>query len=186
MAIAVTTCAASLSLAACSAGITTLRPAATGSRAPSPAGSMARPSPSASPSPNTADTFNVGGLIGSFPVPPGAQLVGNLRCGKQVLLEFGSVVPSRAASFYSSALPRAGYTITTTMASGIAQGMAEFQFTGHGYTGQITAVANLKAEASAAPSTADLPTNLTSNFLEITLSQRGWAGTADCPNLSAP
>jgi hypothetical protein len=204
MAMAMTTCAAGLSLAACSAGITTARPA----ESPSPTASRTASSPTAShstpaaptPSPShttpvaasPADMVRVDAPIGTFPVPQGAQVVGNIQpCGKQILLELSSVTPSQASTFYASALPRAGYTVTlNTLDSdpdtGAPQGIAEFTFAGHGYTGLIIAAADLGAEASAAPSMAALPSNMVKNTLEIWLAPRGTASTPECPNLAAP
>jgi hypothetical protein len=130
--------------------------------------------------------------VGTFPVPQGAQVMDNtMPCGKQVILELSSVTPSQASTFYTSALPRAGYTVTDdTLGSdpktGAPQGMAEFAFAGHGYTGMIIAVANLGAYGSADPSIAPLPSNITKNYLEIVLAPRGTASTPDCPNLAVP
>jgi hypothetical protein len=126
--------------------------------------------------------------IGSFPIPNGAQLVANMPCGKQILLELSSVTPAQASTFYASALPRAGYNITNTLTSGpntgTPQGMTEITFTGHRYTGVIIAMANLGAKASAdpsmGPSIADLPSSITKNFLEISLTPPGAASTSAC------
>jgi hypothetical protein len=130
--------------------------------------------------------------IGTFPVPHGAQVVANMMpCAKQVLLELSSVTPPQASIFYASALPRAGYKTTfNTLASdpntGAPQGMAEFMFSGHGYTGVIIAMANLGAEASADPSMAALPSNIAKNDLEIALTPAGTANTSKCPTLTGP
>jgi hypothetical protein len=188
MAMAVTTCAAGLSVTACTAGITSTGPAT----APSPASSRTASSPASAASHTTSaasspvDTVNVGAPIGSFPIPHGAQLVANMAnipCAKAVLVELGSVTPAQASAFYTSALPRAGYKITgNTLASdphtGAPQALAEIMFTGHGYTGLIIAIANLGAEASADPSMAGLPSNITKNAVEISLTPPGASG---CP-----
>lgn len=187
----VTICAASLSLAACSAGITSANP----EKSPSAAASRAGSSPAASPSHATSasagagSTVRVDAPIGSFPIPRGAQVVANMPCGKQVLIEMSSVTPAQASSFYTAALPQAGYQITdNTLNSdpntGAAQGMAEFTFTGHGYTGLIIAMANLGAEASADPSVADLPSSISKNALEISLTPTGTTGTTSTPGCS--
>ena len=110
-----------------------------------------------------------------------------MACGKQILLELGSVTPVQASTFYTSALPRAGYkitnnTLTSDPNTGSPQGMAEFTFTGHGYTGLIIAMANLGAAASAGPSMSGLPSSIDKNALEITLSPPGTANTFACPS----
>ena len=122
--------------------------------------------------------------IGSFPIPHGAQLVANMPCGKQILLELGSVTPVQASTFYTSVLPRAGYKITNNILTSDPNtgGMAEFTFTGRGYTGLIIAMANLGAAASAGPSMSGLPSSIAKNALEITLSPPGTANTSACPS----
>ena len=189
MAITVTTCAAGLSLAACAAGITSANPETSPSAAASRAGSStaASSSHSTSASAGAGSTVRVDAPIGSFPIPRGAQVVANMPCGKQVLIELGSVTPAQASAFYTAALPQAGYQITdSTLNSdpntGAAQGMAEFTFTGHGFTGLIVAMANLGAEASADPSVAGLPSSITKNAVEISLTPTGTAGTSACPS----
>jgi hypothetical protein len=180
----VTTCAASLSLAACSAGITTASPAAsrspaTNRTAPSPTSTASHPaSPRASPSP--ADTLGVDAPIGSFPVPHGAHVLSNLTCDKQVLIELSSVPPAKASSFYVSELPRAGYQITSDIggtAPGASGPIIEINFTGHGYQGLIIAVSDLGALPSTGPTPAGLPSSLTKNFVEISLTPPGKTGT---------
>jgi hypothetical protein len=108
-----------------------------------------------------------------------------MPCGKQVLIELGSVTPAQASDFYNAALPQAGYQITDSTlnsdpSTGAPKGMAELTFTGHGFTGLIIAMANLGAEASADPSVAGLPGNLAKNAVEISLSPTGTAGTPSC------
>jgi hypothetical protein len=191
MAMTVTSCAAGLSLAACTAGITKANPVTS----PSPTASHNVSSPAASPShtasasasAGSGDTVRVEAPIGSFPIPRGAQVVANMPCGKQDLIELGSVTPPQVSTFYTSALPRAGYkvtnnTLTSDPNTGTPQGMAEITFTGHGYTGLIIAMANLGAEASADPSLADLPSDMTKNAVEISLSPPGTANTSTCPS----
>jgi len=189
MAMTVTTCAASLSLAACTAGITSANPETSPSAAASRAGSSpaASPSHATSASAGAGSTVRVDAPIDSFPIPRGAQVVANMPCGKQVLLELGSVTPAQASDFYTAALPQAGYQITdSTLNSdpntGAPQGMAELTFTGHGYTGLIIAMANLDAEASADPSVAALPGSIAKNAVEISLTPTGTAGTPTCPS----
>ena len=186
MAMAVTTCAVGLSLAACSAGISTKSPPTT----PSPDTSRTVSSPTASPSTtlasaSPAETISVAAPIGSFPIPHGAQVVANMHCSDQFLIEIDPVTPVQAQTFYASALPRAGYTITSSFLSsdpntGAANGLAEIMFTGHRYTGDIIATANLGAESSADPSIGPLPGNVSKNFVEIWLSPPGKTGPPQC------
>jgi hypothetical protein len=185
MAMAVTTCAAGLSATACTAGISSAGQATS----PSPAASRTASSP-ASPASRTgpataspADTVSVGAPIGSFPIPHGAQVMANMPCGKQFLVEVVSVTPVQASTFYTSALPHAGYKITlSTMSSdpdtGAPQGMAEIMFTGHGYTGLILAFASLRAAATGGASHVKLPGSLAKNIVEISLSPAGVASTS--------
>ena len=145
--LALVACAAGLSLAACSAGVTaaTSTPAAsrsTGSSASSTASASSSPSNSSSP----GRTVTVEGLISTFPIPSGAKLDENVTDDKTILIFLSSVTPSDVSSFYASALPRAGYTITTnsvTDLNGIK--IAAIEFTGHGYKGAISAASKLPA-----------------------------------------
>lgn len=110
-----------------------------------------------------------------------------MSCGKQDLIEVGSVTPAQASTFYTSALPRAGYkitdnTLTSDPNTGTPQGMAEITFTGDGYTGLIIAMANLGAEASADPSLAGLPSSMAKNVVEVSLTPPGSASTSTCPS----
>jgi hypothetical protein len=190
VAMAVMTCAAGLSVAACTAGITTPRP----TTSPSPAASHTASSPAAAPShtasssASPADAVSVDAPIGSFPVPHGAQVLYNIACDKQVLIDLSSVTPSQASTFYTSALPRAGYKITSNSLlagtqPGVSASAAQIEFTGHGYNGQITAVSNLGSLASIGPSPAGLPSSIAKNFFAITLTP---PGTAGCAATTAP
>lgn len=175
---ALATGAAALSVAACTAGITT----------PSPAPSHSPPvaaSHTSSAAPSSPATVNLGAPIGNFPVPHGAQVVANMPCGKQLLLELSSVTPPEASSFYASALPQAGYTITVNTLTadpdtGAPRGMTEITFGGRGYTGLIIAMANLGAGATANPSMASLPASISKNFMEVSLSPKGTPSSAAC------
>jgi hypothetical protein len=191
LAMTVTSCAVGLSLAACTAGITKANSVTSPSPTASPTASRhvspptASPSHTASASADSGDTVRVEGPIGSFPIPRGAQVVANMPCGKQVLIELSSVTPPQASTFYASALPRAGYrvannTLTSDPNTGTPQGMTEITFSGHGYTGLIIAMANLGAQASADPSLAGLPSDMTKNAVEISLSPPGTANTSTC------
>jgi hypothetical protein len=92
----------------------------------------------------------VGGSIGTFPIPSGARVVENVSYGKQIAVILSSIGPARVSGFYTSALPRAGYTITgnsmTTLNNGAG---AAINFTGHGYKGTIGAVSGSLASPAA-------------------------------------
>ena len=190
MAMAVTTCAAGLSLAACTAGVTTASPATSRSSATSPAASSpaAATSP-ASPAPaSSADTLRVDAPIGSFPVPPGAQVIFNSTCNKQIVIELSSVTPAQASSFYTAALPQAGYKITSNSllaetGTGLPGSVATIEFTGRGYKGTISALANLGALATTGPSPAPVPSSIAKNFLAIELTP---PGVPDCDGSAGP
>ena len=186
---AVITCAAGLSLAACSVGITSARPGTS----PSPSASRAGPLPtassshspavpssrSASPSPATVAMVAVNAPIHSFPIPAGAQVSFNISCPKSIGLAVSPVTPAQSSAFYTAELPRAGYKIQDNFTM---DGIVEFDFSGHGYTGSIAAFADLGAEASANPSSVTLPSDLTKNVVEITMTASGTPDTYICPN----
>lgn len=168
------TCAAGLTLAACSAGITGASP----TKAPTtPASARTAPTPTrpaASPSQSvTAGTATVAGL-GSFPIPAGAHVETSIACGKGDIVQAGPVTPSAASAFYASALPRAGYTVSTdTLGSdpntGAPKGIATMMFSGHRYSGVIIAMANLSSAGSGTASMPAMSGSLTHDVLEITL-----------------
>jgi hypothetical protein len=85
----------------------------------------------------------VSGPIGRFPLPPGAQLIEDGTDNGHYDIVFGSVSPSEASRFYTTALPRAGYTITSnSSAAGDSFSGTGIWFTGHGYNGQIGALSS--------------------------------------------
>jgi hypothetical protein len=132
---ALAACAASLSLAACTAGITTTSLATTSPAAPSRASASA--SPSASPA-VASRMIQVSGKVGSFPVPAGAKVVQNIGSSQETVVIFSKITPAKVSSFYAQALPRAGYTVTAN--SVITQSgntVTYIQFTGHGLKGNI-------------------------------------------------
>jgi hypothetical protein len=123
-ALAAAACTAGISLAACSV-TTTASPAPS----PAPAGS----------------TVSVNGPLGGFPIPPGAQVIEDSTDSGHYSIVFGSVSPSAAASFYVTALPRAGYTIIShSSATGNSFSGTGIWFTGHGYNGQIGALSSFQ------------------------------------------
>ncbi len=143
---AVATGAAGLSLAACGATGTTAGPA----KPASPAGGRTASS-SAAPASHTAPgcagsggSVTVNAQLGSFPIPPGAQVIENISAGKLTGIVLSPVTPSEMSGFYTSALPRAGYKITVTENdTGSAAALAEILFTGRGYMGVAGAAASL-------------------------------------------
>jgi hypothetical protein len=146
-ALVLTACAASLSVAACSAGT----PSASSSTASSPAASSAAsksPVPIVSSAVPTSGpaiagrTLQINGKIGSFPVPAAAKIGENMAGGSALLVVFGSVAPADVARFYATALPQAGFTVTTnSLVTQGGQHGAVIQFTGHGFKGNIDSVA---------------------------------------------
>jgi hypothetical protein len=151
-ALALTACAASLSVAACSAG--------TPSTASSSAASSASGSKSAVPVVSSAvptsgpaiagRKLQINGKIGSFPVPAAAKVGENLSGGSSLLVVFGSVAPADVARFYATALPQAGFTVTSNaLVSQGGQHGAIIQFTGHGFKGNIESVAQFPGAAVA-------------------------------------
>jgi hypothetical protein len=140
--------AAGLALAACAGGISTVSPAASPSSASTPAtasssaSAPATASSSASPAATlrgtgTSRTVSVGGGVGSFPIPPGAGVLDYSSASGGYDLVLDGATAAATFSFYTTALPKAGYTITQ---EGSAAGAAGIQFTGRGYRGSIGAV----------------------------------------------
>jgi hypothetical protein len=149
-ALALACCAASVSVAACTAGITTASTTAapaTSTLAPSHSASVPAAASSRAPS---GRMIKVTGSVGSFPVPAGAKVTENIAIDqKDIVVAFSSVTPANVSSFYATALPRAGYTISGN--SVVTQGggtVAFIFFSGHGYKGDIGALS--KAPASEA------------------------------------
>jgi hypothetical protein len=187
LAMAVTISAAGLSLAACSAGVTSASPAKSKSPPVSHTASSLAGAASHTPSPSPAATVRVNAPIGSFPIPQGAKVAYDISCPKQISIILSPVTPSQASTFYTTALPRAGYKIVDNITSsdpntGSPGGLVEIEIAGHGYTGAIAAMANLGAAASADPSIGNLPSNLTKNVVEITMSADGTPEAYICPS----
>jgi hypothetical protein len=184
LAMAVTISAAGLSLAACSAGVTSASQAKSKSPSVSHTASSLAGAASHTPSPSPAATVRVNAPIGSFPIPQGAKVAYDISCPKQISIVLSPVTPSQASTFYTTALPRAGYKILDNISSsaGSPGGLVEIEIAGHGYTGAIAAMANLGAEASADPSIGNLPSNLTKNVAEITMSAPGTPEAYICPS----
>jgi hypothetical protein len=132
-------CAASLAVAACSAGTPTASSAGTSTGAPSQGGSASAASSPTAPIPGRS--IAVKGNLGSFPVPAGARVVENMPGHQSFLLVFGLVTPADVSRFYATALPQAGFTITTNamLHQGGDTG-AYIVFTGHGLKGNINSL----------------------------------------------
>jgi hypothetical protein len=139
-------CAASLLLAACSSGTSTAGPTAPDTT--SVPASSAGPARAAGP----GSVVTVGGSIGTFPIPPGAKVLNSLTVGgRGVVVLLDSVTPAAASSFYSSALPRAGYKImasTRTSPPGADWSGAAIEFTGHGYKGTIRGLSGSQVQSA--------------------------------------
>jgi hypothetical protein len=101
--------------------------------------------------------ITVKGKIGSFPVPAAAKVGENLSGASSLLVVFGLVAPADVARFYATALPQAGFTVTSnSLVSQGGQNGAIVQFTGHGFKGNIESVAQFPGT-----SIAGLTTNVT-------------------------
>ena len=86
--------------------------------------------------------LTVKGKLGTFPVPAAAKVGENMSGGQSLLVVFGLVAPADVARFYATALPQAGYTVTSnSLVSQGGQNGAIIEFTGHGYKGNIESVA---------------------------------------------
>jgi hypothetical protein len=137
-AVTLAACLVSLSLAACTTGITTASTATTSPAAPA---SSASASASASASLAAGRMIQVSGKVGSFPVPPGAKIDQNVASSQETIVFFTLITPANVSSFYARALPQAGYTITNnSVFSQSGSTVAFVQFTGHGFKGNIDAL----------------------------------------------
>jgi hypothetical protein len=137
--------AATLSLTACTAGVTTASSAsspATSPAGPSRSAAAAASSPGATPA---ASTVAISGALGSFPVPTGAKVADNVVLDQQVIIIFSLITPAKVLAFYTGALPHAGYRITGSEMVSEAGGTAAIEFSGHGFTGEIAAVTDFTA-----------------------------------------
>jgi len=139
-ALALAACAASLSVAACSAGT----PSASSTGTPSanssststatPSQAVVRSAPPSTGAPIPGRSLATKMSLGTFPVPAAAKVAENLAG----VLVFGSVTPADVARFYATALPQAGYTVTTnSMLQKGGDTGAFIVFTGHGYKGTV-------------------------------------------------
>jgi ABC-type phosphate transport system substrate-binding protein len=140
-AVALTACAASLSLTACTAGTTTASTATTSPTARNSTSASASASASQAAPALASRTIKVSGEFGSFPIPARAKVVENVASDPGAIVFFDRVTPAKVSSFYAQALPRAGYTITVNSVISQSGGTVAFiQFTGHGVKGTIDAL----------------------------------------------
>jgi hypothetical protein len=138
-ALALAAAAASLTVAACSAGTPTASSAASSSAAAGHGVSSSAPPTTGAPIPGRMLTVN--GTLGTFPIPAAAKVGENISGGPSVIVAFGLVVPADVARFYATALPQAGFTVTTnSLVSKGNQNGALIVFSGHGYKGTIESV----------------------------------------------
>lgn len=141
MTLALVACAGILSVTACTAGVTTASSASspvTSPAAPTHGPSAAASSPGAAPA---ASTVAISG-IGSFPIPSGAKVAENVVTTQATILFFTGIAPAAVSAFYTTALPRAGYTVDENAvihASGTTEAIIEFS--GHGFKGDMAALA---------------------------------------------
>jgi hypothetical protein len=123
--------------------------------------------------------------IRTFPIPSGANVVFNDSCTKQVAITLNPITPSQSAAFYKTALPRAGYEITENMSTGLSagdpKGMSGIEFTGHGYTGDVAAFADLGESISNSSAPSYVPSDVTKNVVDITLTRPGVPDSYTCP-----
>jgi hypothetical protein len=139
--VALTACAASLSLAACTTGTTTVSTTTTSPAAPSSSSASAKASASASPA-LASRTIHVGGEVGSFPVPAGAHVAESVASSQETVIIFDKITPAKVSAFYARVLQQDGFTVTTnSVVSQSGATAAIIQFTGHGLTGNIDALA---------------------------------------------
>lgn len=148
-AVALTTCAASLSLTACTTGTTTASTAATSPAARSSSSASSSASASHVAPALASRTITVSGEVGSFPIPAGAKVAENVASDPGAIVFFDKVTPAKVSSFYAQALPRAGYTITVNSVISQSGGTVAFiQFTGHGVKGTIDALSKFTTSVS--------------------------------------
>ena len=162
-ALVLATCAAGLSVAACSAGTPSASSAGSSTTSPA-ASSSSKPPVVSSPVPTTGPpiagtTVKINGNLGSFPVPAAAKVGENMSGASSLLVVFGKVTPADVARFYATALPQAGFTVTSnSLVSQGGQNGAIVAFTGHGYKGSIESVAQFPGTSVAGLGDANVTT----------------------------
>jgi hypothetical protein len=139
-ALALAACATSLSVAACSAGTPAASSSSTSTGSASQSVSTSAPPSTGAPIAGT--TIAIKGTLGSFPIPAKAKVVENMSGGQALVVVFGQIAPADVARFYATALPQAGYTVTTnSMLNKGGDSGAYIVFTGHGYKGTVDSLA---------------------------------------------
>jgi hypothetical protein len=143
-ALALAACAASLSVAACSAGTPSASSTGTPSAGSSststatPSQNVVRSAPPSTGAPIPGRSLATKMSLGTFPVPAAAKVAENIAAGKELVIVFGLITPADVSRFYATALPGAGFTVTiNSMLSKGGDTGALIQFTGHGYQGSI-------------------------------------------------
>jgi len=136
--------AASLTVAACSSGtpsassVASSPPASTSTAAGQGITSSAPPTTGA---PIPGRMLTVRGKLGTFPIPASAKVAENMAGGTSFILIFGMIAPADVARFYATALPKAGFAVTSNaLVSKGGQNGALIVFSGRGYKGNIEAV----------------------------------------------
>jgi hypothetical protein len=142
-ALALAACAASVSVAACSSPTASSSTAGASSTASAGTSGSAASGITSSAPPTTgpaiaSKTITVSGSLGSFVIPASAKVAENIAGGQSIVIVFGEVAPADVARFYATALPKAGYSVSTNamMTKGGDSG-ALIEFSGHGYKGNI-------------------------------------------------
>ena len=77
-------------------------------------------------------TNSAGRLPAGFPLPPGSSVGRVVDDGGEIAATLTVPDPAAAATFWKSALPTAGYTVTSAQTAG---GFGEIRFSGHGCGG---------------------------------------------------
>jgi len=133
--------AATLAVAACSAGTSSASSSSTATATGTAVPVSSAPVPTTG-APIAGRTLAVKGKLGGFPIPAAAKVGENISGSSSLILVFGLVDPADVARFYATALPQAGFTITTnSLVSQGGQHGALVVFAGHGYKGDIESVA---------------------------------------------
>jgi hypothetical protein len=94
----------------------------------------------------------ISGSVGSFPVPAGAKVAENIADSQEIIVIFSSITPAKVSSFYATALPRAGYSISSNSLVDQGGGTVAFiQFSGHRYKGNIDALSKFSDSSVSLP-----------------------------------
>jgi len=149
-------CAAGMSAAACSSSSSTASSAASSPAASSGVTSSAVPT--TGPAVAGRD-LTVKGSLGTFPVPASAKVAENVGGGQSIVIVFGTTAPADVARFYATALPKAGYSVTTnSMLTKSGSSGAYILFNGHGYKGTIDSLDQFPGMSVAGIGTKDVTT----------------------------